>query len=75
MQEIQTMPKTKIEDLPKGTEELDAKEQKAAKGGATIVAKQTLAATQAATLLSGSASAVAKPVASTLTTVRSKLTP
>jgi hypothetical protein len=50
MQETETMAKTKIDDLPKGAEEMDAEEQKAAKGGATIASKydlraQTLAAT------------------------------
>ncbi len=53
------MAKTKIDDLPKGTEEMDAEEQKAAKGGlrATLSA-QTLAARST---LSATSQTLAKP--------------
>lgn len=40
------MAKTKIDDLPKGAEEMNAEEQKAAKGGATAVEFGSLAASQ-----------------------------
>jgi hypothetical protein len=73
MQEMLTMAKTKIDDLSKGTEEMDAKEQKAAKGGATIAAKPTLAATQAATL---AAQTVATPIQQTaVSSTAARLTP
>ncbi len=49
------MAKTKIDDLAKGTEEMDAKEQKAAKGGAVIVEAATLKASQTSAALAQSA--------------------
>ena len=50
------MAKTKTDDLPKGTEEMSAEEQKAAKGGATRFATMQAAAVMTPTL--GSATTI-----------------
>jgi hypothetical protein len=67
------MTKTKIDDLPKAAEEIDAEEQKAAKGGAAAVKMAAVQASQLGALAAKPTGTIAAKPGELDTTIAPKI--